>query len=282
MVGTAWIYDHNAQQGSACGWNLEVHDAWPGWHRLAEQHGVSQVEKNKKLVYDHGGTDDKPPMFRVTVLFSESNGKTTMDMTMKLATPEAAEQTRQVIRKHNGNSTWDRLGEFLEKHSTGKEAFIINRTFDAPLELMFQMWTEEKHVARWTPPTGFEMRFIRCEIKPGGISFYVMTGPNNMTMYGRANYLKIERPDLIVYTQQFCDENENLSRHPMAPTWPETMLTTVKLTSEGADQTRVTVTWEPYGKFTAEELETFVKARSGMTQGWTGSFEKLESYLVNQ
>ena len=66
-------------------------------------------------------------------------------------------------------------------------------------------------------------------------------------MYGRAEYLEIEKPDRIVYTQQFCDENENISRHPMAPTWPETMLTTVELTAEGPDRTRVTVTWEPYG-----------------------------------
>ena len=35
-----------------------------------------------------------------------------------------------------------------------------------------------------------------------------------MKMYGRAEYLEIEKPDRIVYTQQFCDENENISRHP--------------------------------------------------------------------
>jgi hypothetical protein len=44
----------------------------------------------------------------------------------------------------------------------------------------------------------------------------------------------------------------------------------------------VTITWEPYGKVAREELETFVKAKGGMTQGWTGSFDKLESYLASQ
>src|SRR3954452_4211641 len=53
-----------------------------------------EVEKHSKLVYDHGATDDREPLFRVTVLFSESNGKTKMDMTMSLPTPEAAEETR--------------------------------------------------------------------------------------------------------------------------------------------------------------------------------------------
>jgi hypothetical protein len=52
----------------------------------------------------------------------------------------------------------------------------------------------------------------------------------------------------------------------------------VKLTEEGPSRTRVTVTWEPEAA-NAVELETFVKGRPGMTQGWTGSFDKLEGVL---
>jgi uncharacterized protein YndB with AHSA1/START domain len=57
------------------------------------------------------------------------------------------------------------------------------------------------------------------------------------------------------------------------------MLTTVLLNEEAPERTRVTLTWEPYGPTTPEELRTFIKARSGMTQGWTGSFDKLEAFL---
>jgi uncharacterized protein YndB with AHSA1/START domain len=98
-------------------------------------------------------------------------------------------------------------------------------------------------------------------------------------MYGRAAYLAIEKPGRLVYTQEFCDEHENISRHPFAPTWPATMLTVVTLTEEGPDRTRVTVEWEPHGPTTPEELATFINARAGMTQGWTGSFDKLEALL---
>jgi hypothetical protein len=42
----------------------------------------------------------------------------------------------------------------------------------------------------------------------------------------------------------------------------------------------VTVTWEPYGATPPEEVAAFVKERSGMTQGWTGSFDKLEKILA--
>lgn len=239
-----------------------------------------EVEKYAKLVYDHGASDDRPPLFRVTVLFSETKGKTKMDMTMSLATPEAAAEIRKFIKKAGGDSTWDRLAEYLAKETGGKEQFVINRTFQAPLEVMYEMWTNPKHFSQWLPPTGFNMKFLRADIRTGGGTFYLMDSLDGKTkMYGKAEYLEIQKPDRLVYTQQFCDENEKLSRHPFAPTWPATMLTTVTLAAEGPDQTRVTITWEPYGATTREELETFIKAKGGMTQGWTGSFDKLEAYL---
>ena len=239
-----------------------------------------EVERHAKLVYDHGGSDDKPPMFRVTVLFSEIDGKTRMEMSMALPTPEAAAETRKFIKKAGGNGTWDRLAEYLEKQSSGKERFVINRSFDAPLEVMFEMWTNPKHFSQWLAPTGFTMEFIRSDIKPGGSTFYFMTNGGNVKMYGRASYLEIEKPDRLTYTQQFCDAQENVTRHPMSPLWPETMLTTVLLSAEGADQTRVTVSSEPYGPTSREELEMFIQAKGGMTQGWSGSFDKLEEYVA--
>jgi uncharacterized protein YndB with AHSA1/START domain len=273
------------------GFTLTTHskDLRPGGHWSYTMHGPDgtdypnktiyyEVEKHRKLLYDHGGHDDRPPLFRVTVLFSEDKGRTTLDMTMALATPEAAEQTRQFVKKVGGNTTWDRLAEYLEKETTGKEKFILARTFDTPIETMFEMWTDPKHLAKWLAPGGAAMEFLHADIRAGGSSFYCMSAPN-MKMYGRADYLKIEKPGTIIYTQQFCDEHEKLARHPMAPTWPATMLTTIELAAEGPEQTRVTVTWEPHGAVTAEELETFIKMRSGMTMGWTGSFDQLDGYL---
>jgi uncharacterized protein YndB with AHSA1/START domain len=292
-VWDAWTDNEQvAQWWGPRGFTITTHskDLRPGGHWNYTMHGPDgtdwpnttqylEVEKHRKMVYDHGGTETSPPLFRVTVLFEERGGKTHMDMTMSLATPEAAENTRKVIHKHGGNSTWDRLAEYVEKKSHGKEKFVINRSFDAPLELMYQMWTDPIHFTKWLAPTGFEMKFIRAEIRPGGSSHYVMTGPNGMKMYGHVNYQTFEKPHRIVYAQSFCDENEKVARHPMAPTWPETMLTVVELTAEGPDQTRLTITWEPIGAVTPEELETFIKGRAGMTQGWTGSLDKLEAYL---
>lgn len=296
LVWEAWTDPEQvAQWWGPRGFTLTTHskDLRPGGHWTYTMHGPDgvdypnktiyfEVEPQRKLVYDHGGHDDRPPLFRVTALFSESGGKTTLDMTMKLATPEAAEEMHQFIKKANGYSTWDRLAEYLAKESRGREQFVINRSFDVPLATMFEMWANPEHFSRWLAPTGFEMQFVRSDIKPGGSTFYFMSNAAGLKMYGRAEYLEIKRPDRLVYTQQFCDEHEKLSRHPLAPTWPATMLTVVQLTAEGPDRTRVTVTWEPHGPTTPEELETFIKSRAGMTQGWTGSFDKLDDYLASQ
>jgi len=290
-VWDAWTDPEQvAQWWGPRGFTITTHskDLRPGGSWTYTMHGPDGVDypnktyylevvERSKLVYDHGGNDDRPPLFRVTVLFSESKGKTKMEMSMALPTPEAAEETRKFVKSVGGESTWDRLGEHLEKESSGKEQFVINRSFDAPLELLFEMWTNPDHFSQWLPPLGFTMEFIKADIKPGGSSFFAMTG-GDVKMYGRAHYLEIQKPDRIVYTQQFCDETGKVSRHPLAPTWPETMLTVVRLAEEGPNRTRVTVTWEPYGATSREELETFVKERAGMTQGWTGSFDKLEAY----
>ena len=262
------------------GWHYTMHG--PDGTDYINKTKYFEVEQYKKLVYDHGGNDEQAPLFRVTVLFSESGGKTKMEMTMALPTPEAAEETRKFIKKAGGDSTWDRLAEYLELEDSGKENFVINRTFDAPIALMYEMWTEPKHFSKWLPPTGMEMEFIRADIKQGGTTFYMMHDNRDLKMWGRAEYLKFEKPHHLLYTQEFCDKNEKSSRHPLAPTFPSKMLTSVQLSEEGPDRTRVTVTWEPIGDLTPEELDTFSKSRGGMTQGWGGSFDKLEAYLAER
>jgi uncharacterized protein YndB with AHSA1/START domain len=113
-----------------------------------------EVEKYKRLVYDHGANDDQPALFRVRVNFSELELKTLMDMTMVLANPSALEETKKMIKAADGNSTWDRLGEYLALITSGKEKFIINRSFDFDIETMFRAWTEPEQLVAWSGPVG--------------------------------------------------------------------------------------------------------------------------------
>jgi uncharacterized protein YndB with AHSA1/START domain len=237
-----------------------------------------EVVDHVRMVYDHGANADQPPLFRVTALFSEAGGKTTLDMRMQFPSAEAAAQSRIFIKAAGGETTWDRLGEYLEQRLHGEECFFINRSFEAPIDTLYQLWTEPRLFEQWLAPTGSTMQFLREGVAAGKSSFYCMQSAAGK-MYGRANYLELVRPSRLLYTQQFCDEHEGVTRHPMAPTWPETMLTQVEFTPETSRKTRITIRWAPTGKVTPEELATFVSARAGMSQGWTGSLDKLEELL---
>lgn len=292
-VWEAWtVPEEVAQWWGPRGFTITTHsrDLRTGGHWHYTMHGPDgtdyenttqylEVVPLQRMVYDHGGHRERPPLFRVTALFSERDGRTQLDMSMAFATPEIARETRGFIKKAGGEGTWDRLAEHLARRCAGKEQFFIARSFDADIERLYQMWTDPEHLARWLPPTGATMRFLRAEPRVGGSSFYAMTGADGKIMYGLVRYLALEKPYRIVYTQQFCDDEENITRPPFFEHWPETMLTTVELAQEGPDRTRVTVRWEPVDGATPADIAEFVKQRGGMTMGWTGSFEKLEALL---
>ena len=293
LVWHAWVdEDQVGQWWGPRGFTLTTHskDVRVGGTWVYTMHGPDgkdypnittylEVEAYSKLVYDHGATATTPPMFRVTVHFTEQGGKTRMDMTMALATAEAAQATKAFIKKAGGESTWDRLAEYVHERN-GADRFVINRTFDAPIERVFEMWTDPANLANWMGPTGSTTRFFRGNITTGGSTFWCMDSAHGV-MYGQAKYLEVTRPTRLVYTQNFCDEQQNVIRHPMAPTWPEKMLTTVEFTAEDEGRTRITLTWEVYGDATPEERATFHQAKGGMTMGWTGSFDKLEEALAH-
>src|SRR5580698_2640991 len=70
--GGSWSYIMHGPDGTD----------WPNYTTYHE------VEKHKKLVYDHGAAGKgSPPLFRVTVIFSETKGKTKMEMTMSFVSP---------------------------------------------------------------------------------------------------------------------------------------------------------------------------------------------------
>lgn len=241
-----------------------------------------EVDEYKRLVYDHGANDSHPALFRVTVTFTEMNKKRTlMDMTMTLSSPEAAEHTKKIIKDADGNSTWDRLAEYLEKESTGKDKFVINRSFNVDINAMFSAWTKPDQLMAWSGPVGAQLEYINVDIRAGGKAFYRMPFGKSV-IFGNVQYLVVERPDRLVYVQQFANQDGSPGRHPLAPEWPQSMLTTISFTKEPHGGTRVTLKWEVTGEWTQEEVDTFVKGKRNMSQGWGGSFDKLEEYFKNQ
>jgi len=238
----------------------------------------SEIEDRKRLVYSHGAPDDHDSQFQTQVLFSEVGRQTQIELKMTFPTIEAAEQSKQAIKEYHGNTTWDRLAEYLEKQATGKEIFVINRSFNVGIQKMFNAWTTPEQLVAWSGPVGAQIEYKDVDIRNGGKAFYRMPF-GDAVMYGTVRYLEVIQPNRVVYVQQFADEHGNPARHPLAPTWPQSMLTTITFTEEKEGGTRVTLQWEVTGEWTQAELETFLMGRPGMSQGWGGSLDKLEEFF---
>lgn len=293
LIWTVWTEDkHVTKWWGPRGFTLTTKskDVRPGGKWIYTMHGPDgtdypnittyhEVIPYKKLVYDHGGNEERQRLFTVTVTFEEFKGKTVMDMTMTLDTPEAAEQIKGFIKQAGGNATWDRLAEYLDHEQTGKDPFVINRTFQAPIAKVFEMWTSPEHFSKWLPPTGFTMEYFNSEIKEGSTTFYKMTNGATIDHYGKMTYKEISPVNRLVYTQCFTDDKGNLSKPPFEANWPDMILSTVTFAEEGPNETRVTVYWEVIGAASETEKKIFNSAKPGMTIGWSGSFDKLEELL---
>lgn len=156
--------------------------------------------------------------------------------------------------------------------------FIISRTFEAPRSLVWQVWTEAEHVKQWWAPKGFLVSTCKLDIRPGGMLHYCLVSPDGHEMWGKSVYLEVMPQDKLVFINSFSDKDAGLSRHPMSATWPLEMHTTITF-EEREGKTTLTIQWIPVSP-TEEERMTFDNAHDGMRQGWTGTLDYLDEYLV--
>lgn len=159
--------------------------------------------------------------------------------------------------------------------------FTIERTFNVSRERLWEVFTQPEHMEHWMGPKGSKGKTVAFDFRPGGMYHYAMTSPDGKnTMYGRCIYREIVPPQKIVYIQSFADQKAQPVRHPMSPTWPMEMLTTIVFSEQGG-KTTMKLQWTPINP-TPEERKTFEDGMSGMTQGWTGALDQLQDYLSRE
>jgi uncharacterized protein YndB with AHSA1/START domain len=153
------------------------------------------------------------------------------------------------------------------KSSAAKRELVITRVFDAPRELVFKMWTDPRHMARWWGPKGFTNPVCELDVRPGGAIRIDMTGPNARVYPMGGVYREIVEPERIVFTSTALEDEqgnpglENLNTITFAEHNGKTKLTLHVVVLKAAPEA--------------------AGALAGMEEGWTQSLERLDELVAN-
>jgi uncharacterized protein YndB with AHSA1/START domain len=146
------------------------------------------------------------------------------------------------------------------------QELVLTRVFDAPRELVFKVWTDPKHVARWWGPHGFTNPVCESDLRPGGAILIHMRGPNGVVYPMTGVFQEFVRPERLVFTSAALNSDGN----------PFEMLTTVTFAEESGKTKQI---------LRARVIKTTPQAApylAGMEQGWTQSLERLTAYVATQ
>jgi len=158
------------------------------------------------------------------------------------------------------------MGERMSKtadRADGESAdreIVATRVFDAPRELVFEMWTDPKHVVEWWGPNGFTNTIHEMDVRPGGVWRVVMHGPDGRDYDNTIVYAEIVKPERLVY--------DHVSEPPIH--------VSVTFADEGG-KTRLTVRM----LFESAELRDSVAKEFGAIEGLDQTLERLGERLVN-
>ena len=74
---------------------------------------------------------------------------------------------------------------------------VISRVIDAPRELVFEAFTEVRHLSRWWGPEGFTTTTQSFEFREGGEWGFVLHGPDGTDYSEWIRWLRIAPPERI-------------------------------------------------------------------------------------
>ena len=139
---------------------------------------------------------------------------------------------------------------------SGDRELTITRIFDAPRSLVFDAWSEPKHLMRWFAPNNFTVPACEMEFRAGGKFRLCMRG------FGKDHWMngffrEIVELERIVWISTLEHDNNEV-------------LTTVTFEDLGS-KTRLIV----HQTYSIETDST-----RGARQGWTETLEHLAEYLA--
>jgi uncharacterized protein YndB with AHSA1/START domain len=157
--------------------------------------GYREIVKPERLVYTHVWLDANQQRGQetlVTITFAERDGKT--ELTLR-QTGFASVEARDG-HGYGWRSALDVLVDYLGQTA---RSIVVTRVFDAPRTLVFDAWTDAKHVGRWWGPKGFTTTTHAIDVRPGGVWRFTMHGPDGTDYPHKITYLEIVKPERLVY-----------------------------------------------------------------------------------
>ena len=88
----------------------------------------------------------------------------------------------------------------------------IERIFDAPIDLIWAMWTEAEHFANWYGPMGAKIPKADMDVRVGGrrhIAMEMQTPAGPMQMFFVGEYREVNPKTRLVYTESMADADGN-------------------------------------------------------------------------
>lgn len=90
------------------------------------------------------------------------------------------------------------------------KTITIRRTFNAPIQLVWEAWTQSKHIAEWWSPKGIQTTVIEHEFRVGGKWKYSMPMPNGQAFIAEGEYTEIVEFEKIVSKADFKPMTEGV------------------------------------------------------------------------
>ena len=144
----------------------------------------------------------------------------------------------------------------------------IDRTFDLPVTVLWQAWTEPEHMKKWWGPKDFTCPYCAIDLKVGGRYLSCMLSSKGEEFWSTGVYEEIEPNKQLRFTDCFSDDKGNVISAKdlnMPGDWPEKLFVTVDFESKG-EKTRMLIRQE---SIPLEAYEECIK-------GWGQSLDKLD------
>ena len=148
----------------------------------------------------------------------------------------------------------------------------IEREFDAPIDVVWNMWVDPERFKSWYGPMGMTVPVAEMNVVVGGIRKVCMemkSPDRTMSMWFTGVYKEVNRPTRLVYTESMCDADGNIIS-------PESM----GMPEGHPDVTEVIVELsEAQGRTRMKMIHVGVPDGSPGAGGWNQAFDKLADAL---